>query len=97
MERNTNLDRQESSVLTQETPASSASGQHELKVFAGPGNPHLGLAVADWLNIPLGRMHYSQFADGENYVRFEESVRGVDAYIIQPTCPPVDTDRKSVV
>lgn len=92
MERNTNLDRQESSVLTQETPASSASGQHELKVFAGPGNPHLGLAVADWLNIPLGRMHYSQFADGENYVRFEESVRGVDAYIIQPTCPPVDTN-----
>jgi ribose-phosphate pyrophosphokinase len=37
-------------------------------------------------------MYYKQFADGENYVRFEESVRGTDAYIIQPTCPPVDTN-----
>src|SRR5579862_4002409 len=66
--------------------------EHELKVFAGPGNPDLAMAVADWLGVPLGRMHYSQFADGENYVRFEESVRGTDAYIIQPTCPPVDTN-----
>lgn len=66
--------------------------QHELKLFSGPGNPALAQAVADWLNVPLGKMHYSQFADGENYVRFEESVRGTDAYILQPTCPPVDTN-----
>ncbi|HZP83794.1 MAG TPA: ribose-phosphate pyrophosphokinase [Chthonomonadaceae bacterium] len=68
------------------------SAQHELKLFAGPGNPALAQAVADWLGVPLGRMHYTQFADGENYVRFEESVRGTDAYILQPTCPPVDTN-----
>jgi ribose-phosphate pyrophosphokinase len=37
-------------------------------------------------------MLYKQFADGENYVRFEESVRGTDAYILQPTSPPVDTN-----
>lgn len=66
--------------------------QHELKLFAGPGNPALAERVADWLNVPLGKMHYTQFADGENYVRFEESVRGADAYIFQPTCPPVDTN-----
>ncbi|HZO86735.1 MAG TPA: ribose-phosphate pyrophosphokinase [Chthonomonadaceae bacterium] len=66
--------------------------QHELKLFAGPGNPALAQAVADWLDVPLGKMLYSQFADGENYVRFEESVRGTDAYILQPTCPPVDTN-----
>lgn len=66
--------------------------QHELKVFAGPGNPALAQSVADWLHVSLGQMHYKQFADGENYVRFDESVRGTDAYIIQPTCPPVDTN-----
>ena len=68
------------------------SAQHEVKLFAGPGNPALARSVADWLKIPLGKMHYEQFADGENYVRFDESVRGMDAYIFQPTCPPVDTN-----
>ncbi len=66
--------------------------QNELKLFAGPGNPELAQKVADWLNVPLGKMLYTQFADGENYVRFEESVRGADTYIFQPTCPPVDTN-----
>jgi ribose-phosphate pyrophosphokinase len=66
--------------------------QHEMKLFAGPGHPALAQAVADWLGAPLGKMHYTQFPDGENYVRFDESVRGTDAYIIQPTCPPVDTN-----
>jgi len=66
--------------------------EHELKFFAGPGNPELAAAVAAWLKVPLGKMHYKQFADGENYVRFDESVRGMDAYIFQPTSPPVDTN-----
>lgn len=66
--------------------------QHELKLFAGPGHPALAQAVAEWLNVPLGKMFYTQFPDGENYVRFEESVRGADVYFIQPTCPPVDTN-----
>ncbi len=64
----------------------------EMKVFAGPGNTELATAVAQWLGVPLGKMFYSQFADGESYVRFEESVRGADVYFIQPTCPPVDTN-----
>ncbi|HLK56228.1 MAG TPA: ribose-phosphate pyrophosphokinase [Chthonomonadaceae bacterium] len=66
--------------------------EHELKFFAGPGNPALAQSVADWLGVPLGKMLYTQFPDGENYVRFEESVRGADAYIFQPTCPPADTN-----
>ncbi len=68
------------------------STQHELKLFAGPGNPELAHSIGGWLNVPMGKMLYTQFADGENYVRFEESVRGTDAYILQPTCPPVDTN-----
>lgn len=68
------------------------SQYHELKLFAGPGNPGLAQAIAEQLGVSLGKMHYRQFADGENYVRFEESVRGADAYVLQPTCPPVDTN-----
>lgn len=64
----------------------------ELMLFAGTGNPELSQRIADYLGIPLGRMNISRFSDGECYVKFDESVRGVDAFIIQPTCPPVDTN-----
>jgi len=67
------------------------SARHELKVFAGTANPELAQAVADWLGKPLGNVCISRFKDGETYVKFQESVRGTDAYVIQPTCPPVDT------
>ena len=40
--------------------------------------------------MPLGRVTIQRFEDGEIYARFEESVRGNDTFIIQPTCPPVN-------
>ena len=64
----------------------------EIKLFAGTGNPKLCQAIADWLELPLGEVEISRFADGETYVQYKESVRGADAFIIQPTCPPVDTN-----
>jgi ribose-phosphate pyrophosphokinase len=67
------------------------SSQHELKLFAGTANPALSQAIADWLQLPLGNLRISRFTDGETYVKFEESVRGADCYVIQPTSPPVDT------
>ena len=64
----------------------------EIKLFAGTGNPKLCQAIADWLELPLGEVEIARFADGETYVQYKESVRGADAFIIQPTCPPVDTN-----
>jgi ribose-phosphate pyrophosphokinase len=46
--------------------------------------------VASELELSLGRVTIRRFEDGEIYARFEESVRGVDTFIIQPTCPPVN-------
>jgi ribose-phosphate pyrophosphokinase len=66
--------------------------QHEIKVFSGTSNPEFSKAVAEWLKLPLGKLRISRFTDGETYVKFEESVRGSDAYVIQSTCPPVDTN-----
>lgn len=40
--------------------------------------------------MPLGRVTIQRFEDGEIYARFEESVRGKDTFVIQPTCPPVN-------
>jgi ribose-phosphate pyrophosphokinase len=66
------------------------SAIHELKIFAGTANPELAKKVSEKLGKPLGDLKISRFTDGETYIKFEESVRGADTYIIQPTCPPVD-------
>lgn len=63
-----------------------------LKLFAGTGNRQLAENISEYLKIPLGDLTISRFSDGECYVKFKESVRGVDAFVIQPTCPPVDTN-----
>lgn len=65
-------------------------GYGDLKVFCGTANPQLGEEIAGYLNIALGRVGITRFADGEIYVRFEENARGVDAFVIQPTCHPVN-------
>jgi ribose-phosphate pyrophosphokinase len=65
-------------------------GYGELKLFCGTANPHLGEEIAGYLHTPLGRVNITRFADGEIYVRFDENARGVDAFVLQPTCHPVN-------
>ena len=64
----------------------------DLKLFAGSANLDLAEKISSYLGVPLGRMKRNRFSDGEFYVKYEESVRGVDAYVIQPTCPPADVN-----
>jgi ribose-phosphate pyrophosphokinase len=64
--------------------------ERSLILFSGRGNPELGAKVADKLGIELGRVDIKTFADGEIYVKYGESVRGADVFIIQPTCRPVN-------
>jgi ribose-phosphate pyrophosphokinase len=61
-----------------------------LKVFTGSGNPDLTQEVTDHLDIPLGEMTLSRFADGEVGISIDEAVRGQDVFVIQPTSPPVN-------
>lgn len=62
----------------------------DLKIFSGTAHPQLAKDIASVLGVKLGKTIIKRFSDGECYVRYEESVRGEDAYIIQPTCPDVD-------
>ena len=57
-----------------------------LKVFSGNANPKLAHAVAQYLNIPLGRATVNRFSDGEVMVEINENVRGCDAFVLQSTC-----------
>lgn len=59
-----------------------------IKLFAGTANPALADGVSRCLNIPLGRASIGRFSDGEVMVEIEESVRGHDIFIVQPTCAP---------
>ncbi|MBQ3184875.1 MAG: ribose-phosphate diphosphokinase [Firmicutes bacterium] len=60
------------------------------KVFAG--NSHLELAeeIASIMGKPLGEAKVAKFSDGEIAVNIGETVRGVDCYIVQSTCDPVN-------
>ncbi len=60
------------------------------KVFSGNANRELAEKICKELDIPLGTCDVSQFSDGEINVNISETVRGIDVYIVQPTCTPVN-------
>jgi ribose-phosphate pyrophosphokinase len=61
-----------------------------LKVLSGSANPMLAEAVATQLGVKLTPRILERFPDGELHLEIQESVRGSDVYLLQPTCPPVD-------
>lgn len=61
-----------------------------MKLFTGNANRGLAERVANYLGIQLGSLTCKHFADGEIQVMVDESARGNDVYIIQPTCAPTN-------
>ncbi|XP_028109911.1 ribose-phosphate pyrophosphokinase 1-like isoform X2 [Camellia sinensis] len=61
-----------------------------LKIFSGTANPSLSQEIAWYMGLDLGKIKIKRFADGEVYVQLQESVRGCDVYLVQPTCPPAN-------
>ncbi len=63
---------------------------HNVRIFTGNANRPLAEAICRNLGLPLGRATVKRFGDGEIAVEIEESVRGWDVFVVQPTCPPVN-------
>lgn len=59
-----------------------------MKLFTGNANPYLAKEIGDYLGMTLAKAAVSHFSDGEVSVEINESVRGVDVFVIQPTCSP---------
>ena len=59
-------------------------------IFSGEANPPLAEAIAAGVGVPLGRRIVARFPDSELHVEIQQSVRGHDVYLVQPTSPPVD-------
>jgi ribose-phosphate pyrophosphokinase len=78
-----------------ETSLTPGDLRHEynkrLMLVSGRANPGLAAKIADKLGVELGGVTLKTFANSEVYCRFEESVRGADVFIVQPTCGNPDT------
>ncbi|MEA2254290.1 MAG: ribose-phosphate pyrophosphokinae [Solirubrobacteraceae bacterium] len=57
-----------------------------LMLFSGRANPDLAAKIAHKLGVDLGPVTLKTFSNGEVYCRYDESIRGADVFIIQPTC-----------
>jgi len=62
----------------------------KLKIFSGNANLKLAEEIAEYLGVSIGESKVSRFSDGEIHVKINESVRGADVFVIQPTCEPVN-------
>ena len=79
-----------STVAEQEEKSVGRRNLKGMKLFAGNANVALGKRISEYLGIELGQMTTSRFADGEIQVKIEESARGNDVFILQPTCAPTN-------
>lgn len=61
-----------------------------MKLFTGNANCSLAREIADYLGLPIGNAKVGRFSDGEISCAINESVRGVDVFVVQPTCTPVN-------
>lgn len=61
-------------------------------VFGGTASTALADKICGYLELKRGRATVSQFPDGETLVKLEEDVRGKDCFVVQSTCPPVNTN-----
>jgi ribose-phosphate pyrophosphokinase len=62
-----------------------------MMVFSGRANPELAGQIAAKLGLELGHVTLKTFSAGEVYCRYEESIRGADVFIVQPTCTNPET------
>ncbi len=68
----------------------SATPKKNLMLFAGRAHPELAEQVAKHLDVTITPQSAYDFANGEIFVRFDESVRGCDAFVLQSHCRPIN-------
>src|SRR6478736_8421753 len=61
-----------------------------VSIFSGNSNAAVTTEICQALEFPIGKSKVSRFSDGETFCVVQENVRGVDTYVVQPTCSPVN-------
>ena len=75
---------------TERKRSRNLSEDKRFKLFSGTANPALTAEIARHIGVPVGESKIQRFADGEVYFQLLENVRGIDVFVVQPTCYPVD-------
>ena len=80
------------SFITASTAQNLKTNQNtqRLKLISGSSNPILAKEIASYIGIEDVPLVSKRFADGELYVQIQQSIRGCDVFLIQPTCAPVN-------
>jgi ribose-phosphate pyrophosphokinase len=73
-----------------EFASEDASPWGELKLICGTANPDLAQLISEEAGVPLTDPRIRRFSDGEIDIKIQDSMRGHDVFVIQPTCPPVN-------
>ena len=76
--------------LAEKKKSSRLSEDKRFKLFSGTANPELARRIGEHIGVKVGEAKLQRFADGEVYFQLLENVRGVDVFVVQPTCYPVD-------
>ena len=70
---------------------------NDIKLLAGRANPALARDISEHIGVPLVELSIGSFSDGEIKVNINESVRGADCFVIQPTCAPANDNLMELV
>ena len=70
--------------------ARNLSEDKRFRLFSGTANPELARKIGEHIGVKVGETKLQRFADGEVFFQLLENVRGVDVFVVQPTCFPVD-------
>jgi len=62
----------------------------KLRLFSGTSNPELTASICKHIKMPVGDIHVQRFSDGEVFLQFEETIRGLDVFIVQSTSAPAN-------
>ena len=66
------------------------SGMKDLKIFSGTAHPDFAKRICSELGVRLSAARHYRFSDGELGLSLDESVRGADIFVVQPTCEPAN-------
>jgi ribose-phosphate pyrophosphokinase len=80
----------ESKPAPERKRARNLTEDKRFKLFSGTANRPLAEEIARHIGVTVGEAKIQRFADGEIYFQSLENVRGVDVFVVQPTCYPVD-------
>ncbi|MDQ6976021.1 MAG: ribose-phosphate pyrophosphokinase [Mariprofundaceae bacterium] len=69
----------------------------KMRLFSGTSNLPLTESIIKNTGMPMGEMNIQRFADGEIYLQYMESIRGLDVFFIQSTCKPANANLMEVL